>query len=195
MDNNPTVGITAGCPGIFSTNRILILELIPEIPIFHRMRHQQPRSFLWKTERVPGTAGATFRVKALVQVKGFDIHLKGNEDMDVAWRIKDAGWVVHLNDAVYYERHGNMSTLKDLCKTYIEYGYTSYHLYRKNKKNFSLPRMSPLAGFMAGFFYSLICYRFQHRKMVFLLPFHFTLKMTAWCLGFIKSQIMYNQLK
>ena len=66
------------------------------------------------------------------------------------------------------------------------------NLYRKNRKLFSLPRMSPPAGFITGFFYSLIAYKLLHLKMVFLLPFHFALKQIAWSLGFIKSQIMHG---
>jgi len=193
MDNNPRVGITAGITGILSDRRILTLELIPAV--IEHMRSQQPRSFVWKTDRFPGTAGATFRVKALRQVNGFDDRLTGaSEDMDVARRIKDAGWLIRLNNAVYYERHGDMRTLRDLCKKYAWYGYGHHSLYRKNRDIFSLPRMCPPAGFITGFLYSLIAYKLLHRKIVFLLPFHFALKMTAWCLGFIKSQIMQRAL-
>jgi glycosyltransferase involved in cell wall biosynthesis len=190
MNQNPNVGITAGIIGILHLNRILTLELIPAMIDGMRMRNQQPKSFIWKTEKLIGTGGATFRVKALRQVNGFDNNLNGaGEDMDVAKRIIDAGWLMCPNNAVFYELHGGMCTLKDLCKRYFRLGSGHPMLYRKNRQLFSLPRMSPLAGFIAGFFYSLIAYKLLHRKMVFLLPCHFALKMTAWCLGFIKSQI------
>lgn len=189
MEQNPSVGIVAGIVGIIPRNLILNLELIPAI--VDHIRNGKSRSFVWKTEKLPGTGGATFRVKALRQVNGFDDYLKGvGEDQDVARRIKDVGWLIRLNDVVFYERHGGMSTLKDLWNKYFWYGYGNQNLYRKNRKMFSLPRMSPPAGFIAGFFYSLIAYKLLHRKMVFLLPFHFALKMTAWSLGFIKSQIL-----
>jgi len=195
MNHNPSVGITAGIIGILpgNGNPILTLELIPAIIERMRMRNRQPRSYLWKTEKLIGDGGATFRVNALRQVNGFDSHLNAGMDQDVARRIKDAGWLIRLNSAVFYEWHGGMSTLKDLCNKYIWYGYGNQSLYRKNRKLFSLPRMSPPAGFMAGFFYSLIAYKLLHRKIVFLLPFHFALKMSAWCLGFIKSQIMHGK--
>lgn len=190
MEDNPNIGITAGIVGILSEKPILTLELIPAI--MDHVRYGQPRSFTWKTEKLIGTGGSTFRVKALRQVNGFDEHLKGAcEDMDVARRIKDAGWLIRLNNAVYYERHGDISTLKDLCSKYIWYGRGAYSLYRKNRKIFSVLRMCPPAGFITGFLYSLIAYKLLHRKMVFLLPFHFALKMTAWSLGFIKGQIIH----
>ena len=192
MEQNPSVGITAGIVGILSGNIVLNLELIPII--MDHIRNGKPRSFVWKTEKLPGTGGATFRVKALKEVNGFDDHLKGvGEDQDVARRIRDAGWLIRLNDAVFYERHGGMSTLKDLWNKYFWYGCGNQSLYRKNRKLFSLPRMSPPAGFITGFFYSLIAYKLLHRKIVFLLPFHFALKMTAWSMGFIRSQIMHSK--
>lgn len=188
MEQNPSVGITAGIIGFIPGNLILALELIPAI-IDHVRNGKQSR-FVWKTEKLPGTGGTTFRLRALRQVNGFDDSLAGvGEDQDVARRIKDAGWVIRLNSAVFYERHGGMSTFKDLWKKYSWYGCGNQRLYRKNRKLFSLPRMCPPAGFITGFFYSLIAYRLLHRKIVFLLPIHYALKMTAWSVGFIKSQI------
>jgi GT2 family glycosyltransferase len=124
-------------------------------------------------------------------VSGFDERLKGaGEDQDVARRIEDAGWLICLNDAAFRETHGGMSTIKDLLRKYFWYGYGNQSLYRKNRKLLSLPRMCPPAGFIAGFFYSLTAYRVFGQRRVFLLPFHFGLKMTAWSLGFIKGQLM-----
>lgn len=191
MEQNPSVGVTAGVFGVLPGNLVLNLELIPAI--IDHIRYEKPRSFVWKTEKLPGTGGATFQVKALRQINGFDDNLRGvGEDQDVARRIKDSGWLIRLNDAVFYERHGGMSTFRDLWNKYFWYGYGNQSLYRKNRKLFSLPRMSPPAGFITGFFYSLIAYKLLHLKMVFLLPFHFALKQIAWSLGFIKSQIMHG---
>lgn len=194
MNHNASVGLTAGIIGIPPENPILTLELIPSV--IDHIRYGSPRSFVWKTEKLPGTGGSTFRVKALRQVNGFDDCLAGvGEDQDVAKRIKDAGWLIRLNDTVFYEKHGGMGTVRDLWNKYFWYGYGNQSLYRKNRKLFSLPRMSPPAGFITGFFYSLIAYRLLHRKMVFLLPFHFALKKIAWSLGFIKGQIMHGKNK
>jgi cellulose synthase/poly-beta-1,6-N-acetylglucosamine synthase-like glycosyltransferase len=193
MDTHPKVGVTAGVMGFPSGNTILTLELIPSLVENIRIRRRQPRNFLWKTEKLIGTGGATFRVDALRKINGFDTSLcLAGEDTDIVRRIKDAGWLVLPNNSIFYERHGGMSTLRDLLSRYFRIGSGHPTLYRKNRKLFSLPRMSPLAGFFAGFFYSLIAYKLIHRKIVFLLPFHFALKMTAWCLGFLKGQIAGN---
>jgi glycosyltransferase involved in cell wall biosynthesis len=191
MEQNPNVGICGGMVKIISSNLILNLELIPRI--VDNVSFGKPRSFIWKTERLPGTGGSIFRVKAIRQVKGFNEQISGvGEDQDIALRIKKANWLIRFNDAKFYETHGEMATLKDLWKKYLWYGYGSHKLYRKNTQLFIFPRMSPIAGFIAGFFYSLIAYKLLNQKMVFLLPLHFGFKMIAWTLGFIKSQIGFT---
>jgi hypothetical protein len=49
--------------------------------------------------------------------------------------------------------------------------------------------MIPPIQFVAGLLKSLVAYKLTRRKSVFLLPYQFAFKMTAWCLGFIKAQI------
>lgn len=188
MSENPEVGITTGIIKTVPKNLILTLELIPTI-ITH-MRYGKTRSFIWKTEKIPGTGGATYRVEALEQVGGFDDKLKGvGEDQDVAQRITAAGWLIRLNDAQFYEFHGGMATFKDLWHKYLWYGYGGQKIYQQNRTLFSFPRMSPLAGLLTGVIYSLTAYRLLRDKKVFLLPVHYSFKMTAWMLGFIKGQI------
>jgi glycosyltransferase involved in cell wall biosynthesis len=188
MEKNPDVGITAGVVNTVKGNLVLNLELIPSI--INHINFGKPKNFLWKTERLPGTGGATFRVKALRQVNGFDEQLTGvGEDQDVAQRVRNAGWLIRLNDAQFYELHGGMATFKDLWKKYRWYGYGGEKIYRQNRELFSFPRMSPVAGLLTGVFYSLIAYKLLHQKEVFLLPLHYGLKMTAWMLGFIQGQI------
>ncbi len=188
IEQNQRIGLTAGVFKTVPGNLILNLELIPWI-VSHK-RFKEPRTFLWKTTKIPGTGGSTFRVEALRQVGGFDEELSGaGEDQDVALRIKDAGWSISLNDAQFYELHGGMSTFKQLWKKYLWYGYGCRKIYLKDKNFFSIARMSPVAGFVTGFFYSLTAYKLLRNKQVFLLPLHYGFKMTAWTLGFIKSQI------
>lgn len=188
MEKNPKVGITSGAVRSYDKSLILKLDLVP-ITV-DRMLFEKPKSFLWKTRKLPGTGGATFRVEALRQVKGFDERITGaGEDMDVAKRIAAANWSIKYNDAVFYERRMNMLTITDLLKKYFWYGCGSYSFYLKDRTIVSLSRMTPPAGFVTGFFYSILAYKLMHQKAVFLLPSFFSLKMTAWCLGFIKSQI------
>jgi len=190
MEKNPDVGITCGLVKTVPENLILSLELVPMTIDY--MRFEEPRSFIWKTEKLPGTGGATVRVKALRQIGGFDERLKGvGEDQDIDRRMKEAGWAIRMNSSGFYELHGGMTTIIDLLRKYRWYGRGNERLYRKNRNAFSLPRMCPPAGFLTGLLYSLIAYRKLHEKKVFLLPLHFGLKMTAWTRGFVESQIMH----
>lgn len=188
MSGNPSVGITTGRVATVPGNIVLNLELIPGI--INHLNYEKPKNFLWRTEKLPGTGGATFRVKALKQVGGFNEKLRGaGEDQDAAQRIRDAGWRIRLNNAKFYELHGGMSTFKDLWRKYLWYGYGSYEIHRRNRQLFSFIRMSPIAGILTGFFYSLPAYKLTHQKKSFLLPIHYGLKMTAWMLGFVKGQV------
>jgi glycosyltransferase involved in cell wall biosynthesis len=188
MSKNTKVGITAGLVKTVPKNLVLNLELIPAI--INHLNYGKPKSFIWKTEKMVGTGGATFRIKALKQVNGFNQHLKGvGEDQDVAYRIRNAGWLIRMNNTPFYELHGGLSTFQDLWKKYLWYGYGGHKIYLRNRELFSLFRMSPLTGLLAGLLYSLAAYKRLRDKKVFLLPVHFGFKMTAWMLGFIKGQM------
>jgi glycosyltransferase involved in cell wall biosynthesis len=192
MDENPQVGITSGLVNFDSQNIVLTLEHIPDV--VNRLNYGKPRSKIWKTQKLPGTGAATFRVKALKQVNGFDQRLKGvGEDQDVAKRIEDAGWYIKVNEAKFFELHGGMTNFKDLWKKYQWYGQGCQVIYCRDRRLFSLPRMSPPAGFLAGLFYSLVAYKLFRQKKVFLLPIHYCFKLSAWMMGFLQSQ-MYSYI-
>jgi glycosyltransferase involved in cell wall biosynthesis len=192
LEKHPEVGITSGIFKTVPGNLILNLEVAPFI--VNQRNYGQPKSFIWKTDKLIGTGGSTFRVKALKQVKGFDERIKGaGEDIDLVLRIKKAGWVIRPNSAELYELHGGLSKPKDLWKKYFWYGYGCQRTIRQTREAFSIPRMSPIAGLVAGVFYSFPAYRFLHQKQVFLLPFHFGLKLTAWTFGFMKGQIQNSK--
>ncbi|MEM2143741.1 MAG: glycosyltransferase [Candidatus Jordarchaeaceae archaeon] len=188
MSKNPKVGISVGLVKLVSKNYVLNLELIPAI-ITH-LNYNKPKNLIWKTAKLPGTGGAIFRVDALKQVNGFDERISGvGEDQDVAQRIKNAGWLILLNQEPFFELHGGMSTFQDLWKKYFWYGYGAYNIYKLKKPLYSFIRMSPLAGILTGFLYSIAAYKLMHSKTVFLLPIHYSFKLTAWMFGFIKAQI------
>jgi glycosyltransferase involved in cell wall biosynthesis len=192
MEQNPTVGIAVGTPGFLNEKSfILTLELIPTLIDYTQMNTK--RSFPWKSEKLPGTGASIFRSKAIKEVNGFDERLRlVGEDQDAAKKIKNAGWAIKLNNVFFYERHGDMANFSALWKKYFRYGYGNQLLYRERRELFSLPRMAPFAGFIAGLLYSIIAYRTTRKKIVFLLPLHFTIKKTAWFLGFLKSQIFQS---
>ena len=188
MEKNPEVGITAGIIDFVPNKLVLNLEIMPGL--FSHSTFEDSPTFIWKTKKLVGTGGSTFRVKALRQVNGFDNKLKGaGEDVDAARRILEAGWKIRLNEAKFYELHGGLSSFKDLWKKYSWYGYGAEKIYRENRKLFSFPRMTPIAGIITGLFLSLIGYRLIRKKIVFLLPLHYGIKMTAWSYGFMKGQL------
>jgi len=174
MEGNPNVGIAKARYGFLADdNLVAMLENVPCLVDDLKGRL-----------KFPGTGGSIYRVKALRHICGFDNHLVGvGEDQDAAFRVKTAGWLIKKSNAIFFElREQNWG---ELWKKYLWYGYGNYFLYKKNKLIFKLYKMIPPAGLIAGILYSFEGYRLVKRKMVlFLLPFHYFFKMTAWCLGF-----------
>lgn len=188
MDKNSDVAITAGVTTLTGKNLVLDLELIPGV--IDHFRYGKPKTFVWKTEKMPGTGGATFRLQALKQVNGFNEKLTGvGEDGDVAQRIRKSGWIMKFNEAEFQELHRDMASFKHLWNKYHWYGYGNEKAYRHNREVFLFFRMSPIAGAVAGFFYSIDAYKLFYKKSVFLLPIHYGFKMTAWMVGFITGQM------
>jgi glycosyltransferase involved in cell wall biosynthesis len=188
MEKNPRVGITAGVFRTVPGNFILNLEVAPHI--VNQKSYGKPKNFIWKTDKLVGTGGTTFRTAAVRQVHGFDENIKGaGEDTDLVLRIKRAGWLLEPNAAEFYELHSGLSKPKDLWKKYYWYGYGCQKSFQQTRGAFSLPRMSPIAGLVTGIFYSFPAYRFLRQKQMFLLPLHFGFKHAAWTLGFISGQI------
>jgi len=185
MKRNPTGGIAkAKCMHAFvEENLVAALENIPFVVDDVSAGNE------WKTAlKLPGTGGSIYRVKAIRQVGGFDDHLKGTgEDQDAAYRVKESGWSIYRTNAVFYEKRSK--TWKAIWHRYVWYGYGDYDLFLKNRRIFSLQKMTPIAGLIAGVLYSIAAYRLTHQKVVFLLPFHFAFKMTAWCFGFFKGYV------
>ena len=181
MEQNPKVGIAKAKYGMpHGENIVAALENIPFM--VYDSKDGPVNS------KLPGTGGSIYRVEVVRQVGGFDSRMKGvGEDQDVAYRVKAAGWFLERSPAVFYERQ--VQAWKDLWDKYFWYGYGGYHLYRKNRNIFSLYKMVPIAGFVAGALYTVDAYGLTRRKSVFLLPFHFAFKMTAWFFGFTKSHL------
>jgi glycosyltransferase involved in cell wall biosynthesis len=188
MKQSPQVAITAGVFKTVEGNFILNLEVAPFI--VNQKSYGKPKSFIWKTDKLIGTGGTTFRAAVIRQVGGFDEAIKGaGEDTDLILRIKKAGWQLIPNSAELIELHGGLSKPKDLWRKYFWYGYGCKKSFCRTRGAFSFPRMSPLAGLVTGVFYSFPAYRFLRKKQMFLLPIHYGFKHTAWTLGFMKAQL------
>lgn len=180
MERNPEVGIAKARHAMLEGETIvgklenflyMILDNRPEI----------------LSSKLPGTGGAIYRVEAIKKVGGFDSNLKGaGEDQDIAYRIKSAGWAISQSSTFFYERRAR--TWKDLWNKYFWYGYGAYKLYRKNRSIFSIYKMNPLSGFIAGIFFIHKGYALIHDKSILLWPLHFAFKMMAWLLGFNRAR-------
>lgn len=182
IESHPKVGIVTGRLGILpNSNIVLKLDLIPSMVEYITQDWTQA----WK---LPATGAATFRVTAARQVGGFDADISGcGEDIEIAQRMKQSGWSFLRGNAVFYECHGSLSTWTNLWGRGVKQGMQSRRLYSKTNGFFSVYRMNPFASLLASLNYTLKGYRFTKMKISFLLPFHFTFKMTAWFYGFTRK--------
>jgi glycosyltransferase involved in cell wall biosynthesis len=189
MEKNPTVGIARGKCGNYGDLRphedqslVAFLEFVAYAAVDIKYGGKQ-------TQKLLGTAGSTYRLKAIKQVGGFDDRITGaGEDMDVAYRIRENGWLIYRAiEGVFYTKQ--KETWKGLWSRYFWHGYGSHYVHHKQRGIGKLYDMVPLAAFLSGLLYALVAYRLTHRKKVFLLPLHFVFKITAWWMGFIKSHL------
>jgi glycosyltransferase involved in cell wall biosynthesis len=192
MERNPEVGIAGGRFGELRNGTLpaalenLVYVVTSSVQIGKIKSRLLTRN--GEEHRFIGTEGSIYRVEAVRRVKGFDIKIKGAaEDVDLAYRIKLAGWKLRRTDATFYE--SCRESWKDLWNQYVWYGYGGYYLTQKDRKAIPLAEMLPPIGFLAGLLYSISAYELTGRKVSFLLPLHYLFKRIAWCFGFIKGRM------
>ena len=185
MDKNPDVGIAKGKCGMYnSSSLVAYLENVDAI-----VKHLDERKL---SSEVLGTAGCIYRVKAIRKVGGFDETLKAGEDSDAEDRIRKAGWLLTLSSAEYYElRRMNW---RALWNEYFWHGSGGQQVFRKVNPHSLLYRMFPPASILTQVFRSCIAYRLLHKKVVFLLPFHWIFKRTSWCFGFAMCYLKNSRM-
>lgn len=177
MNRNPNVAIAVGSFGLLaSDNWIATLENLNYV--IDSLRHQGST-----TLKLLGTEGAIFRVSAIRQVGGFDCTIKGaQEDIDVAYRIKKAGWVFCVTDAVFFEKQ--RTSWKDIWKQHFWYGYGLHFIQHKNKgRNLFYDKS------VDRIIISSLAYKLTYRKIAFLLPLNFIFKKSALILGFVVAHM------
>jgi glycosyltransferase involved in cell wall biosynthesis len=178
MEKNSDVAIAGGSFGLLN-QASLVAFLDNLVYVAYRFRSGEPTN-------LPGTGGAIYRVEAIKKIGGFDENIKGSgEDIDVAYRVKCAGWSVVRDKAIFYGR--SKETSKELWRQYFWHGYGAHYVSHKNRGIISLQKMSPPVVFIVGIFYGILAYKAVRRKVSFLLPFHFTFANIAWWVGFLKS--------
>ena len=138
---------------------------------------------------LPGTGASVCRVKALRQVGGFDENLKKSaEDIDVAFRLRAAGWSLCLNSTIIYQKDC-IRTWKRLWNRHFKSGYALHYTCHKDKGIFALYARTPLPSFIEGLLLFSTIYKLTGRKMAILLPLFLTFIRTALCFAYIKSHI------
>jgi glycosyltransferase involved in cell wall biosynthesis len=182
MDNNPHVGIAKGKYGL--DHQKSLVATLENVPFAVFSQQNEGRSI----EKLPGTGGAICRLEAIKAVRGFDSQIKGAaEDIDLEYRIRNAGWSIYGSPAIFYEKRPE--TWKHLWTKYFWYGYGMHYVLHKDRDIERLYEMIPPVALLEGFLCSVSAYKLTRKKTMFLLPIHFFFKMTAWLLGFMKSHM------
>ena len=179
MERNPAVGIGKGKYGMHNgENLVDILENL-EFALNFRSEGKT-------TLKTLGTSGCIYRIKAIRQVGGFDKNIKGvGEDMDAEHRIKAAGWLLYITSAIFYEKR--RASWKSLWREYSWHGYGGHYLFSKNRRTINFYKMLPPIAIAVEVSRLPVAYRLTHRKVVFLLPFHYVFKRVAWFFGFVRA--------
>jgi len=181
IEGNPAAGIATAKLWIPSENNpVLALELIPNIVEYSTQNWS-------RLSKNPGTGGTTYRLTAAKNVGGFDENIKGTgEDIDIARRMKQAGWLVVRGQGRFYEHHGGLSSWKELWNRYQGRGKQIRRDFVKASVHYSLYRINPFASSVAGLRYAVQGFVMTRLKLCLVLPLHFTFKMVAWFYGFSK---------
>ncbi|MGB9693835.1 MAG: glycosyltransferase, partial [Fervidobacterium sp.] len=183
MEKNPKVGVGKAKYGIYNTKSLsAFLENVAAVTEFSIEKNTAPSNY-----KPLGTGGSIYRVKAIKEVGGFNVNINGvGEDMDLEFKVRDAGWILTVTPAVFYEIR--RETWKDLWDEYFWHGTGGRHVLNYIKKSSSvLSKTFPFFAILVLVKHSIIAYKKFHKKEVFLLPLHWIFKRTAWLTGFILS--------
>jgi glycosyltransferase involved in cell wall biosynthesis len=181
MEKNPVVGATTGILNPYrGMSRTAALENMSELVFSHKCAGKDITT-------TPGTGGSICRVKAMMQIGGFDDSISGaNEDLDMFYRMLKAGWKIHVSSILYSRDYGEK--LQVAWKKSVWYGYGLHFVIHKHKElKMILCRSTPIAGFIEGVLTSIIAFKLTHKKIAFLLPFYFALKRSGLYFGFLKA--------
>jgi glycosyltransferase involved in cell wall biosynthesis len=186
MEQYPRVGIVKGRPSLEYKDTLTALEVLSHY-VEKNVDYQSKETY----SKTLGTGGSVYRTRAIKEVGGFDKSLKYYcEDWDAEIKIKARGWFrTIINNVEYtdYERYG--VTWKILWRKYWLRGYHTYQFLRKRPRLVRHYKMFPPAAFLAGLLYAHKLFKTTHKRIVFLLPFQYLFKMTAWYIGFMKSHL------
>ncbi len=185
MEQHPEVGIAKGKQSLEPGGNLLAtLETYSRAA--GRMVDYQSEKAIFKAL---GTGGSIYRVEAIKQAGGFDENLRRyGEDWDIEIRVR-ARWSLRTIDTNFSDYERYKLTWKILWKRYWLRGYYTHYFHHKNSGLITHYKMFPPAAFLAGLLHSLRLFSLTSRRSVFLLPFQYLFKMSAWYIGFMKSHM------
>lgn len=181
MERNPSLGGASSNRIPSAQSLIGTLESISNL-----LKAPNPRTI--------GTGASIFRLKALKQIGGFDINIKGaGEDQDVSHRLKASGWGLSLNASSDFYQEKPATTARTMWNKHIWYGYGAHFLFHKYEtREFQWERLwerCPLLALIIGFKLSRRIYPMTRKKSVFLLAPHYFLRSIPNYLGFIHAHL------
>ena len=184
MENNPNVGIATGEQIILSNDNLVSkLEHIFRVMSLVKWRRTP-------TPKMVATVGSIYRIRAIKKVGGFYVRMKSGEDIEISYRIRQAGWLICRNTQnIFYERF--KFNLWSLWKKYSWYGYGWRSLIHKMGYSRVLIKGFPLIGFIEGLVLSNTAYKMIGKRWVFILPLHRLFVRTAWYFGLIKAYLSH----
>lgn len=182
MEKHPKVGIAKGMYGITTENGLVALLEDVEFAISFRDEGEAKLPAL-------GASGCIYRVEAIKQAGGFDPKMRGvGEDQDAENRVREAGWLLYVSPAVFYEKR--RETWKSLWDEYFWHGVGAASLFNKNKRAIKIFKFLPPVALFMEFLRVPIAYRLTGRFAVVLLPLHYVFKRVAWLMGFVKGKLL-----
>jgi GT2 family glycosyltransferase len=186
MEQHPKVGIVKGEQALEPGGNLLATLEAYSRAAGRMVDYQSEKGRL----KSIGTGGSIYRIEVIRQAGGFDENLRGyGEDQDIEIRIRATGWSLAVTNVRFldYERHG--LTWKSLWSRYWLRGYYTHYFLHKNRRLLKHYRMFPPAAFLTGLIRAHTLFKLTREKKVFLLPFQYVFKMTAWYSGFIRSHL------
>jgi GT2 family glycosyltransferase len=136
---------------------------------------------------IPHFGATACRVKALKDIDGFDLRIKGAaEDIDIKTRLVLKGWKFSTNINAKF-RHLPKTSLRSISKQNLWYGYGDHLLYHKYSNLISLSQRSLPYFFGWGIKLSFQSYKKYRNSRAFLIPLLSIFVSMNWWIGFIKS--------
>jgi glycosyltransferase involved in cell wall biosynthesis len=192
MEQHPEVGIVKGEQSLEPGSNLLATLESYSRAAGRMVNYQSEKA----RSKALGTGGAIYRIEVIRQTGGFDENLKGyGEDWDIEMKARAVGWLLLTTNVKFldYERRG--LAWKALWNRYWTRGYYTHYFLHKNKGLIKHYRMFPPTALLTGILHAYKLFKLTRRKAVFLLPFQYIFKMTAWYFGFIRSHLDFYEPK